>query len=113
VVGLPLALSLSTIFHFFLLLIFLKKNIKEINFKEIFQSFLKIILGSFLMVLFVYFSLYFLDNFLNTQTFLGLFFQTIGAFLVGFSIYILTNFILKSPELKNIKSSILKQFIKS
>jgi len=113
VVGLPLALSLSTIFHFFLLLIFLKKNIKEINFKEIFQSFLKIIFGSFLMVLFVYFSLYFLDNFLNTQTFLGLFFQTIGAFLVGFSIYILTNFILKSPELKNIKSSILKQFIKS
>jgi len=113
VIGLPLALSISGIFQFSLLLIFLKKKISELKFDEILSSFKKIILGSFLMIPSVYFALYFLASFLNTQTFLGIFFQTTLAGTIGISVYFFITFLLKSPELKTIKSSILKQFTKT
>lgn len=110
VIGLPLALSISGVFQFSLLLIFLRKKIAPFFLKEIWQSFKKIILAGLLMSLFTYLTLHFLANFVNLQTFWGIFFQAIIAGLVGLFVYFLTSFILKSSELRTIKSSILKQF---
>ena len=110
VIGLPLAFSLSNIFQFILLLTFLHKKIGDFGIKEILLSFKKIVLASIFLVIFTYLSLYFLANFLNTRTVFGLFLQTIFASLFGISLYILITFFLRSPELKTIKSSILKQF---
>jgi putative peptidoglycan lipid II flippase len=113
VVGLPLAFSFSQIFQFSLLLVFLRKRILEINFREIWQSFQKVLLASVLMGLATYFSLALVANFISTQTFLGLFIQTITALIIGALIYILITYLLGSPELRAIKSSIFKQFKKS
>ncbi len=112
VVGLPLAFAIAQIFQFSLLLIFLKKRILEINFIKIWHSFKKIILATILMGLATYFGLSLLANFIISQTFLGLFIQTILAGIIGMLVYILVTYLLRSPELKIIKSSILGQFRK-
>ena len=112
VIGLPLAFSIAAIFQFLLLLIFLFKKIGDIGKKEIFSSLKKIILAGIVLILLTYFSLYFLANFLNTHTVFGLLLQTVFASLIGAVAYFLSTFYLKSPEIKTIKSSVLKQFQK-
>ena len=108
--ALPLAFSLASIFQFLLLLIFFQKKIDDFEKKEIFSSLKKIILASIFLIFLTYFSLYFFSRFLNTHTVFGLLIQTILAGLIGAIFYLLVTFYLKSPELKTIKSSILKQF---
>ncbi len=110
VIGLPLALSISGIFQCFLLLIILGKKIEGINFKEIRHSLEKIILGTFLMGSFTYFTLRLMADFVNMKTFMGVFWQTFAASFIGIIIYILIARFSNSPELKIIKSSIVRQF---
>jgi len=112
VIGLPLAFSVATIFQFVLLLIFFQKRIGDFDKKEIFDSLKKIILASIFLIFLTYFSLYLLANFLNTHTVFGILVQTILAGLVGLISYFFVTFYLKSPEIKTIKSSVLKQFQK-
>lgn len=113
VVGLPLAFAIAQIFQFSLLLIFLKKRILGIDFMNIWHSLKKIIIATILMGVATYFSLSLLANFIISQTFFGLFAQTILAGIIGALVYILATYLLRSPELKIIKSSILGQFRKS
>ena len=72
----------------------------------------KILISGILMIPFIYLTLEVAAIFVNMQTFLGVFCQTIFAGLAGVFIYIVTTRVLKSPELKTIKSSILSQFTK-
>jgi putative peptidoglycan lipid II flippase len=97
VIGLALAISLSAIVYFSLLLIFLKKRINDIRLREICHSLKKIIFASFLMVLTVHFLFPY---------------QIILAAIFGPLIYLLITFFLKSPEIETIKSLILKSFRK-
>jgi len=113
VVGLPLAFAIAGIFQFILLMIFLYKKIGDYKLKEIFNSFLKILTGSCLMVAGVYLILYLISPIFSIQTFFGVFWQTIIAALAGGLVYVIATFLLKSPEVENIKSSILKRFRKS
>lgn len=113
VIGLPLALSLSSIFQFSLLSIFLRKKIGTLKLAEISNSFKKIILATILMGLAVYFSLHLAANLVNMRTFFGILLQTIFAAILGALIYFLICYLLKSPELKTIKFSIFKQFSKT
>ena len=113
VVGLPLALSISGIFQFSLLLFFLRKRLGHIRLREIGNSFGKIVIASVLMVVAVYLVLQSIANFVNMQTFSGVLTQTILACLAGGFVYLLITFLLKSPEIKTIKLSILKQFTKT
>ena len=113
VVGLPLALSISGIFQFSLLLSFLCRKIKGIALKEIWRSFQKITLAAFLMAIFTYLTLQIVADFVNMRTFLGIFTQAVLAGLVGISVYILAALLLKSPEINSVKLSILKQFTKN
>ncbi len=119
VIGLALALSISGIFHFFLLLFFLKKrlseenksssstfrsaHVKEIDFKEIWQSLKKIIIASILMGASVYFSKQILADLINVALLPGLIFQTITAGFIGVFVYLLTAYFLKCREIKNIR----------
>ncbi|MFH1462141.1 MAG: murein biosynthesis integral membrane protein MurJ [bacterium] len=108
VIGLPLAFSISQVFQFFLLLLFLRKRISGLKFGEIFSSFKKIAMAAVLMGFSVYFSLSLTAEFISIQTFLGIFLQTAIAGGVGVFVYILITYLLKSPELKTIKSAITK-----
>jgi len=111
VTGLPLALSSAAIFQLFLLLVFLYKKIGNFKIKEILESLSKILIASVLMVFCVYVIQQILADFVNMQTFWGVFTQTAIASLVGIFVYFIITLILKSPEVKTIKSAILKQFI--
>jgi len=113
VIGLPLALSISGISQFFLLLVFLKKEIGDIKLNEIWNSFKKILTANILMVVAVYFFLQFVASFVNMQRFSGVFFQALSAAVIGVLVYLLVAFFLKSPEIKVIKDSIFKQFQKT
>lgn len=108
VLALPLAFSIGAIFQFLLLLTFLYRRIGDFKLKEIIISSFKIILASILMALGVYFSIYLISPLLNIQTLIGIICQTIITVLVGVIIYILSTFFFNSPEIKNIKSLILK-----
>jgi putative peptidoglycan lipid II flippase len=110
VIGLPLAFILASIFQFLLLLYFLYKKVGDFKINEILNSFKKIIFSSVFLIISTYFSLYFIENFVNTHTVLGLFFQMVFAALTGMTAYILVSIFLKLPELGTIYSSILKQF---
>ena len=112
VIGLPLALSISGIFQISLLLTFLYRKIGDFKQKEICHSLVKILFSGILMIPFIYLTLKVAAIFVNMQTFWGVFCQTIFAGLAGVFIYIVTTRVLKSPELKTIKSSILSQFTK-
>lgn len=90
VLGLPLAFSLSAIFQIGLLLVFLYIKIGDFNLREIFNSFIKIILASALMTLGIYFMIH------SLQT--AALFQVAIVVPVGFIIYFVLTFLLKSPE---------------
>lgn len=113
VIGLPLALSISGVFQFFLLLLFLKIKIKDIALGEILFSAKRILLSSFLMALAVLFTLYLVSNIVELKTFFAVFFQALLAGAAGIFVYILLSFFLESPELKIFKTSILGQFQKN
>lgn len=110
VVGLVLALTLSAIFQFFLLLFFLKKEIKEINLNEFWQLFKRVILASLIMSFFTYLSLDLVGNLIDMRTFLGLFIQTASAGLIGTLSYFLIT--LRSPEMKIIINQFKRRYEK-
>ena len=91
IVGLPLAVSLSAIVYFSLLLIFLRRKMGDIRLAEIGRSLRKIIFASFLMILVV-----------------CLLPQVILAVFLGPLTYLLVTYLLRSPELKTIKESIFR-----
>lgn len=110
VIGLPLAYILAAIIQFLLLLFFLYRKVGNLRMQEIFSSLKKIVFGSILLIVLTYFSLRLAVNFVDTHTVLGIFGQTLFAAISGTITYILASLFLKSPELKAIYSSILKQF---
>lgn len=110
VIGLPLAYILAAIIQFFLLLFFLYRKVGNLRMQEIFSSLKKIVFSSILLIVLTYFSLRLAVNFVDTHTVLGIFGQTIFAAISGTITYILVSLFLKSPELKAIYSSVLKQF---
>jgi len=112
VTGLPLAFSIAVIFQFILLLIFLYKKIGDFRVGEIFRSFEKALIAVIFSGVSIYLTLYFIGNLVNMHTFSGIFIQGGLAGVAGVLIYLLLSLILKSPELRVIKSAVFKQFTK-
>jgi len=112
VVGLPLAYVLAAITQFFLLFFFLYRKVGDLRAQEIFSSLKKIVFSSVILIIFTYLSLRLAAKFVNTHTVLGIFSQTVFAAVTGVVFYVLPSLYLKSPELKTIYSSVLKQFRK-
>ena len=98
VIGLPLALSISAIFQFFLLCFFLKKEVPEIDTQEIFKSFQKIFFISTLMSIFTYLTLHIIGNIVDMKTFLGVFTQMTSAGIIAMFSYFSFSFLFKLPE---------------
>ena len=110
IIGLPLALSLAALLQTFLLLIFLYRKIGDFRIKEILQSLGRILSAGILMITAVYFIRQIIGEFVDMQTFFGVFCQAVLAGLAGIFIYFLIALFLKSPEIKTIKFSFFKQF---
>jgi len=109
VIGLPLALAISGLFQLFLLLIFLYKKIGDFKTKEIFESFVKILASATLLGLACYFVRQLTANFVDMQTFAGIFIQASLASLAGIFVYVIAAFILKSSEIKALKTIIYRK----
>lgn len=109
VIGLPLALAVSGIFQISLLLILLYKKIGDFRIKEIFESFIKILASSVLLGLACYFVRQIVANFVNMQTFYGIFSQAALASAAGIIVFIISAFALKSPEIKALKTVISRK----
>ena len=112
VLGLPLAFSLSSIFQFILFMFLLYQKIGDYKLKEIGSSALKIILGSLFMAGGIYLTLSLIFPIFSIQTFSGALWQVVIASLTGVLVYFITTLFLGSPEIKTLKSSILRQFSK-
>jgi len=112
VLGLPLAFSFTGIPQIILLMFFLYRKIGDYKLREIFNSFLKILIASILMAVLVCLVLSSIPLFFDIQTFLGTFWQTVIAGLVGVLTFLVATFLLKSPEIEVIKFSIIKKFRK-
>lgn len=110
VIGLPLALSVSGIFQLLLLLIFLYKKIGDFRIREIFNSSVKILSASILLVVITYFTLQVVAGFVDMQTFWGVFLQAAVSALVGIFVYIVFTLLFKSPEIETLKLTILRKF---
>ncbi|MBI2625121.1 MAG: murein biosynthesis integral membrane protein MurJ [Candidatus Nealsonbacteria bacterium] len=109
VIGLPLALSLSGTFQLLLLLFFLKRRIREIEFRGIAGSLKKILIASVLAGASAYFTIYLVAQFLNLQTFLGVFAQALSAFCIGAAVYGFVSYSLGLTEASLIYFSFLKK----
>lgn len=112
VVGLPLAISAAAIFQFLCLLFFLRQEMGKINLMEQLRSLRKVIMATMLMATATYLSLWAAAPFVDMNTVLGLFLQTVFAVLAGLLTYLFSAHLLGLPEIKNICSSVSGQFKK-
>ena len=89
VIGLPLALSLAGIFQLFLLLTFFHRKLKDFKVKYILKYSLKILIAGFISALVCRYVLQLTADFVNMQSFWGIFLQAALSALVGVIVYIL------------------------
>lgn len=113
ILALPLALSFSAFFQLFLLLFFLQKTIKSIEFKEIGSSFIRVLLAGFFMSFIVYYASRVLSLYLDTQSFFGVLWQTALSSMLGISIYIFLAYLFRFLEFRNIKEFFNLMFYKN
>ncbi|MDD3729137.1 MAG: murein biosynthesis integral membrane protein MurJ [Candidatus Pacebacteria bacterium] len=103
VIGLPLALSISAVFQFFLLFFFLYKKIGDFGMKEIYDSLMRIMFGCIFMSVTVYYSLWFLSSYVDMRTFFGVMSQALISGALGGVVYLSILVIINAPEIKSIK----------
>ena len=108
-IGLPLAISVSGIIQVILLLLLLKKRIKEFPLRDILNSFYRILIASIVMGIITYLSLYVFSLIFNTSTFLGILLQTSIVGLISVLVYLIISHILKLQEVSLIKNMILRR----
>jgi len=109
VAGLALATSISGINTFFILFVILKKKLGDFHTKDVFISFLRILLASVCMGVVCYFvskSLFLGVNTLDKITNLGL------SLLSGLISYIIFCFMLRVPEMRQLWHWLSKKLIK-
>ena len=109
VLGLPLAVSIDALAQITLLLLFLKIKVKEIEFKNLFIFFGKVLFATVLATLSTYGIRQIFGGYLGSSTFLILFFQTAVVGISGLLIYLLIAYIMKIEEVKHLKTYITSQ----
>ena len=111
VMGLALAFSISSILNMLLLYIILNYKTRSINNTQILNSLLKIIINSLLAGFVAYTTLYFLDDLVNMNTFIGIFTQGFVAGLLGLLTYLVLSIIFKLEEVDIVKRLIKKTLL--
>lgn len=110
VAGLALAFSISMICEMILLLIFFRVRIGYLDDANLISSGLKIGIASIIAGFALYGSLYGLNIFLDTHTFIGIFLQTAGAFVVGVIVYFLLSLLFKIKEVRVVTRLFARNF---
>ncbi len=104
VLGLAMAFSISSIVNMLLLYLVLYSRIEILDNNKIFDSLLKITFSSLIAGLFANRVLHFVEPFLNTYTFWGIFWQGMLAGLAGLLIYLILSILLKLEEVLIVKN---------
>lgn len=110
--ALPLAYSLGMIINGILLFILFQKEFGDI-WNSIRKTFFEVLGASLLMGVMAYFSLNFLDNIFDINTYAGIFSQGFLAALIGGSAWFGALKALKNKELKEITNALLARFWKT
>lgn len=109
IVGLPLAVGIDVIIQFLILLVFLKFKIKEIEYKNLFVFFGKVLFATIITMILAYVVRQWFGGFLGSSTFLILFFQTAITAGFGFLVYATLSHFLKLPEIGAFRSFLFAQ----
>jgi putative peptidoglycan lipid II flippase len=109
VIAFPLAILISTVLHFVLLILFFKKKIGTFRGIGIKSSLEKTMFASFLMGIFLFAFLRTTGTVIVLQTFFAVLLQTALATVFALLVYIVVLRLLKSPELSLIKNAFLKR----
>ncbi len=113
VAGLALAFSVGSILNFMILTVVLRGILKKIDGEKIFSSFIRIILAAIPMALVIQFAKYPLAKIFDQTRFFGIFGQGAVASLAGLAIYLLICYLLKVPELMQIKNSLARRWLQT
>lgn len=109
VVGLPLAVALDTLIQFAILLVLFKTKIREVQYKNLFLFFVKVLGATILAMIATYITRQIFGGFLGSSTFVILFLQTAIASGVGFLCYGIISHFLKLPEINAFKNFLSAQ----
>lgn len=109
VLGLPLAISLDALIQIFLLMAFLKRKIKDFQFKGIFIFFGKVLFATVLSSAITYAARQVFGGYFGSNTFLVLALQTMVVGGFGFLAYLMISFFMKLPESESFKNFVLSQ----
>lgn len=109
VVALPLAVSIDVLIQFIILLVFLKTKIKEIEYKNLFMFFAKVLGATVITMILTYIARQWFGGFLGSSTFIILFLQTAVTAGFGFLIYGILAHFLKLPEIGAFRSFLFAQ----
>lgn len=112
VLGLAVAFSIASVVNMFLLLTILRTQFDDFDEKNIFKSVLKISLAALLAGTVVQYLKYFVNNFVNLDTFLGIFTQLAISGSVGGAIYIFASYFLKLEEFYYFKRSVTRRIFR-
>jgi len=99
IIGLPLAISLTSFFHFSLLIYLLKKKVGDLPVRKIRRSFFDIFFASFSAGFACYLGLRIAVLFVRLETFLAVLFQFSVALLIGVSAYFIMLYLLGSEDM--------------
>lgn len=113
VAGLALAFSIGSILNFFILAIALRNHLKSIDGEKIFSSLLRVILAAIPMALVIQYAKYPLAKIFDQTYFLGILGQGLVASLAGLAIYLLICYLLRVPELMQLRNSLAKRWLQT
>ena len=113
VLALPLALSISGIIQFILLLFFIDLKCKEIEVKALIRFSFKVILAGVALSVVALTARIFSVGLLDMKTFWGVFLQTLSSAVAGSAAYILFSFFLKIGEVAAIKDFVFSKLPKN
>lgn len=112
VAGLALAFSIGSILNLVILSIYLRNTLTKINGDKIFSSFYRIIIAAIPMALLIQYIKDPLAKIFNQDYFWGILGQGLVAGLAGLAIYLILCYLLRVPELLQIKESLTNRFLR-
>lgn len=113
ILALPIGFAAASLFNTVILFVILRKKFGQLDGKRITRAFLKYLLAGLACGIVGYASLYFIEPFLKTNTFLGILIQLVFATVLAATAFTLIALFLKSEEMISLISSIKRRVTKS
>jgi len=112
ILGLPLALSISSFIQLILLWAFLRLKLGSLNEKKVFFSVSKILLATAVMGVVVQFMKGAVEPYFGTTTFVGIFAQGFFSGIAGLAVFVLVGILIRMEELSIVIASLKRKLIK-